>query len=163
MTFNGPLLPAKPGPTLSGTRIVWALTIPLMLAVSLLLLLLLPKLSSLLLLDFGSAASSQPASALPAALPLWALPLICLLFALALPCALRPLSDHKTLAAVCNNASCQQDPPVCSSRTIRPTDHLLCCQSSLNKHGRHTSMSTSHNGWTCALPKHPARSRCSVI
>ncbi len=52
MTFNGPLLPAKTGPTLSDTRIVWALTIPLMLAVSLLLLLLLlPKLSSLLLLD----------------------------------------------------------------------------------------------------------------
>ena len=49
MTLNGPLLPAKPSPTLSGTHIVWALTIPLMLAVSLLLLLL-PKLSSLLLL-----------------------------------------------------------------------------------------------------------------
>ena len=48
MTFNGPLLPAKPGPTLSGARIVRALTIPLMLAVSLLLLLL-PLLSSLLL------------------------------------------------------------------------------------------------------------------
>ncbi len=51
VTCSGPLLPAKPGPTLSGTRIVRALTIPLMLAVSLLRLLL-PKLSSLLLLDF---------------------------------------------------------------------------------------------------------------
>jgi len=74
MTFNGPLLPAKPGPTLSGARIVRALTIPLMLAVSLLLLLLLPKLSSLLLIALGSAASSQPASTLPAVLPLWAIP-----------------------------------------------------------------------------------------
>ena len=44
VAFNGPLLPAKPGPTLNGTRIVWAL----MLADSPLLLLLL-LLSSLLL------------------------------------------------------------------------------------------------------------------
>ena len=49
VAFNGPLLPAKPGPTLNGTRIVWALMLadlPLRL-----LLLLLPLLLSSLLID----------------------------------------------------------------------------------------------------------------
>ena len=84
VAFNGPLLPAKPGPTLNGTRIVWAL----MLADSPLLLLLLSSLllSSLLLVPPWLRLLERSG-------------LVALLFALALARALRLWPDHTPLAA----------------------------------------------------------------